>query len=131
MTKRYVPEGYEFVPGRSQKKAAELIELAGERAAEVRTTTGGYLVPSDLLSNEAKNSEAPAEEAQEVEAENSEAPAEEAQKVEAFDPTEHNVEEVKAHLDGADEEERTRVLAAEQNGKARSSVLSYIPEGAK
>lgn len=116
MTKRYVPEGYEFVPGRSQKKAAELIELAGERAAEVRTTTGGYLVPSDLLSGEAKDSEAPAEEAQEVE---------------AFDPTEHNVEEVKAHLDGADEEERTRVLAAEQDGKARSSVLSYIPEGAK
>jgi len=41
----------------------------------------------------------------------------------AFDPGEHTGPEVIEYLKGADEEERARVLAAEQSGKKRSTVL--------
>lgn len=40
-----------------------------------------------------------------------------------FDPSEHTVEEVKDYLDGADEDERERVLAAEADGKGRKTLL--------
>lgn len=40
-----------------------------------------------------------------------------------FDPGRHSVREVRTHLDNADAAERERVLAAEANGKARSSIL--------
>lgn len=42
----------------------------------------------------------------------------------AFDPTTHSVEEVNAHLEGADSAELARVLDAEQTGKARTGILS-------
>lgn len=43
---------------------------------------------------------------------------------EPFDPAQHNVDEVRAYLDGTtDEAERQRVLDAERNGKARSTIL--------
>lgn len=43
-------DGESFVKGRSAEKAGELLGFAGkERTAEVRTTTGGYIVPSDIL----------------------------------------------------------------------------------
>jgi hypothetical protein len=44
-----------------------------------------------------------------------------------FDPKDHNVEEVKAHLDSADQEERDRVLTMEAEGKNRPTVMSYDP----
>ena len=40
-----------------------------------------------------------------------------------FDPDEHTVDEVLAHLAKAEEDERERVLAAERAGKARKGVL--------
>ncbi|MER5209397.1 hypothetical protein ABT063_02055 [Streptomyces sp. NPDC002838] len=41
-----------------------------------------------------------------------------------FDPGEHTAPEVIEYLKGADEDERVRVLAAEENGQARKTVLS-------
>lgn len=40
-----------------------------------------------------------------------------------FDPGEHTAPEVIEYLKGASQEERARVLAAEQAGKARATVL--------
>ena len=41
----------------------------------------------------------------------------------AYDPADHTVDEVKEYLDGADDAERERVLAAEADGKARKGLL--------
>lgn len=40
-----------------------------------------------------------------------------------FDPAEHTVAEVLKHLEYASPEERDRVLAAEENGKARTGIV--------
>ncbi len=40
-----------------------------------------------------------------------------------FDPGEHTVPEILAHLAGADETEAARVLAAEQAGQARKGIV--------
>ncbi|MFE6079977.1 hypothetical protein [Streptomyces virginiae] len=40
-----------------------------------------------------------------------------------FDPGEHNVSDVLAHLAQADDDERARVLAAEEAGEARATIL--------
>lgn len=40
-----------------------------------------------------------------------------------FDPSEHSVEDVLAYLEGKDDAERDRVLAAEQAGKARKGLV--------
>lgn len=40
-----------------------------------------------------------------------------------FDPADHTVDEVKTYLDGADDDERDRVLVAEKDGKARTSLI--------
>lgn len=42
---------------------------------------------------------------------------------ESFDPSDHTVDEVKAHLENADDAERERVLDAEKAGKARTSLI--------
>lgn len=42
----------------------------------------------------------------------------------AFDPAEHNVDDVLAHLATVDDAERERVLAAEQAGKARTTITN-------
>ncbi len=101
-------DGESFVQGRSIALAKELIEAAeaaGIDASRIVTTSHGYIVPSELLADE---EEEPANE---------------------FDPSDANVAEVKAYLDGADETERERVLAAEAKGKNREGVLSYTPKG--
>lgn len=41
---------------------------------------------------------------------------------EPFDPSEHDVPEVLAHLAEADEEEQARVVAAERDGKNRKTI---------
>lgn len=41
-----------------------------------------------------------------------------------FDPSEHTVEEVQAHLENANDAERDRVLAAEKQGKKRTTLLA-------
>lgn len=42
-----------------------------------------------------------------------------------FDPAEHNVADVTAHLDGADEAEVARTLDAEAAGKNRAGVINH------
>jgi hypothetical protein len=46
-----------------------------------------------------------------------------------FDPSEHSVKEVLAHLDTADPAETARVLAAETAGQARKGVLARPDQG--
>ncbi|MCB5168002.1 hypothetical protein LG634_24640 [Streptomyces bambusae] len=41
----------------------------------------------------------------------------------AFDPAAHTVAEVIAYLNDADDDERARVLAAEEAGEARATIL--------
>ncbi|UOK18340.1 hypothetical protein SEA_BRUHMOMENT_23 [Arthrobacter phage BruhMoment] len=55
MSFSFIPQladGESYVKGRSQATAAALIEAAGDRTAEVRTTSHGYIVPSGILSGE-------------------------------------------------------------------------------
>ena len=46
-----------------------------------------------------------------------------------FDPGKHNVDKVLAHLEQASEAERDRVLAAEADGKDRTTITSWQPAG--
>jgi hypothetical protein len=107
-------DGESFVAGRSIAKARELVEAAEAAglAGSVITVSHGYVVPTSILADT------------EVEAEAEEGDDE-------FDPSEATVVEVKAYLDGADEAERERVLAAETDGKNREGVLSYTPKESK
>lgn len=47
------------------------------------------------------------------------------EEVTAFDPAAHTVTEVVEYLDSATDQERARVLAAEQAGESRKGVLAY------
>lgn len=103
-------DGESFVPGRSIALAKELIEAAeaaGIDASRIVTTSHGYVVPSELLADEAEES------------------------AEEFDPSKATVADVKDYLDNADESERERVLAAEAEGKGRDGILSYSPKESK
>lgn len=42
---------------------------------------------------------------------------------EPFDPSSHTVAEVVAHLEGADDDEHSRVIEAEQAGKNRTGIV--------
>jgi hypothetical protein len=59
-----------------------------------------------------------------------EAPADESGPAGGFDPTSEGVDEVNNYLAEADEDEVTRVLAAEAEGKARKGILEgpYAPD---
>lgn len=46
-----------------------------------------------------------------------------------FDPSEHTVAEVLAHLADADDAEHARVLAAEQDGQARKGIIGAGGDG--
>jgi len=46
---------------------------------------------------------------------------------EPFDPSKRSVNDVRAHLETASPEEAERVLEAERNGKARSSLIGSAP----
>lgn len=115
-----------YVDGRSEEKARELLALAKEHGLEfsVRTTSHGYIVPTVILgADEVEGDEDPDADA------DADAAGEEA--AEEFDPSEAKVADVLEYLNGADETERERVLAAEEAGKARSTVLAFTPEGDK
>lgn len=93
-----------IVKGRSSAQARQLIDKAvslGIDPALIRTTTGAYIVPAELVE------EAPAE----------------AGEPEVFDPSTKTVPEVLEHLATADDDERDRVLAAEAEGKARKGII--------
>lgn len=116
-------DGEEFVEGRSQEKAAELVSLAEAAGLKgsVRTTYKGYIVPSAIFAHDEAN------ETQETPESpgNPDVPAPPTDKGGAveFDPSEATVAEVQEYLEGADDEERARVIAAEEAGKARKTVL--------
>jgi len=119
-------DGESFVAGRSTAKARELIEAAealGLPSGSVVTTSHGYIVPSDLLDGEGDDPRLP--DPAPVERPSADVDNEPAE----YDPSKERVEEVLAYLDGADEEEVQRVLAAEAEGKGRSTILAYTPEG--
>lgn len=118
-------DGESFVEGRSIELARELIEAAeaaGISASRISTTSHGYIVPSEILADPEEES---ADEADD------EADGDEEESADQFDPFKANVEEVKAYLEGADEDERERVLAAEATGKKRSGVLAFTSEESK
>ena len=182
-------DGESFVKGRSTQKARELLELAGDRAAEVVTNSYGYIVPTEILPEDydaitnvdlpavrtqpgtstnvdevynkggeptgdvsreteretsdadaaaaaeaeaAAKAEAEAAAKAEAEADEQGLPASDAE-VPAYDPADHTISEVEAYLEEADDEERARVIAAEEAGKQRKGVLDLAttPDGAK
>lgn len=133
----HLADGEEFVEGRSPEKARELLELAKAAGLEgqVKTTGFGYIVPSAIF-KDSKSEESTEEESTEEEStegsteENTETEGEDSKE---FDPADATVDEVKAYLDGADDAERERVLAAEEAGKGRKGILdlAVTPEGAK
>lgn len=55
--------------------------------------------------------------------------AEEPNGDEEFDPSVHTVAEVLAHLADADDDEKNRVLAAEQAGQARKGIIGTEQNG--
>lgn len=134
-----INEGDAFIKGRSREVAADLLERAealGIDTSLVRTTSHGYIVPVALVeeTEEAKTDDttadddkgatsAPADEAKELETEVPE---------EKFDPSDHTVAEITAYIAEAEEEERTRVLNLEANGKNRAAFRDNTDtEGAK
>lgn len=155
-------DGESFVKGRSAEKAGELLGFAGKgRTSEVRTTTGGYIVPSDILPEGYEaitNADLPAvrtepgtstnvdevynkggepkpktDVSRETERETEDEGQGTGEEVPAYDPADHTISEVEAYLEEADDEERARVIAAEEAGKQRKGVLDLAttPEGAK
>lgn len=140
-----IPEGHVLVQGRSQKRAAELLEAADELnfKNQVSTTSRGYIVRkeiADLVANKANENKAKAEDDQseaqeealakavadaEAKAEAEKTAKEQEDQNDLFDPSAHNVEEVVAYI-GSDvtDEERERVLSAEKSGKNRATVLA-------
>lgn len=135
-----------YVKGRSTATAKALIEAAGDRAAEVRTTSHGYVLPSELLGEGHGFDVYTAEDRPAVPTEpgtttdpneathvRSTAPAEAEEPAREFDPSKATIDEVQDYLSNADDTERERVLAAEAEGKKRKGVLDLAttPEGAK
>lgn len=101
-----------FVEGRSAEKARELLkkaEEAGLPTSSVRTTSTGYLVPTEIVDGVKV--------------------AEEPDRIsDDYDPAYHSVDEVEAYLASTNEVERERVLEAERNGKARKSLVGDTNE---
>ena len=130
MANIHIPEGYVHIDGRSQVTAQELLKLSEEAGHkhDVATTSNGYIVRKDVAeafsSSPAKEAEEKAEEPVEEQVEEDNGSAD------LFDPADHTVAEVNEYLANATEEERTRVLSAEKDGKARASLVEN-EEGAK
>jgi hypothetical protein len=137
-----------YVDGRSSKRAAELLGYAKESGAIVRTTSHGYIVPTAILPDgfdgetltEESRPAVHTEPGTDPDAANvynvGQAPAHDTfaqaeEPAEEFDPSKATVDEVIAYLDGADEAEVERVLAAEADGKNRKGIAEYTTEGEK
>lgn len=96
MNKTHLEPGQKFVSGRSKEIAVDLLKRADERGIPqhaILTTSDGFIVPEELLQEAGKQ----------------------------YDPADYTVDEVQEYLDGADEEERERVLALERKGKNRKA----------
>jgi hypothetical protein len=109
-----------YVDGRSPEQAAELLALAEAAGLEGRvfTTSHGYIVPTSILGKSEEEADADAD-------------ADADDDVDEFDPSKATVEEVQNYLDGADDAERERVLAAEAQGKDRKALRPATSEGDK
>lgn len=129
-----------YVDGRSSKRAAELLGYAKESDAVVRTTSHGYIVPTDILPDgfdgdtltEESRPAVHTEPGTDPDAANvynvGQAPAKDtfakaAEPAEEFDPSKATVADVLDFLEGADAEETQRVLDAEAAGKNRKGIL--------
>ena len=136
-TTRTLADGEAFVQGRSQATAKALVQAAADADLKgtVKTTYDGYIAPVEVVeaagygeksSTESSAPENPADHSDpapvkgELEAD---APSENPNG-QQFDPTKATIAEVKAYLADADDSERDRVIAAEQEStKPRQGVL--------
>lgn len=145
-TKLHLNEDESFVPDRSRETARHLLERAekaGLSAGVVRTTYNGYIVPTAILASDVlDNGEADVDRdggTEGTEGTETSDPAAGEENTEEnvatqFDVTEATIDEVREYLDGADDTERERVLAAEAaREKPRKGVLDLATtsEGAK
>lgn len=145
-TTLHLADGEEFILGRSREKATELVELAAAAGLKgsVKTTYNGYIVPSVIFDAAATEADAdedsetdtdpdkavdetatdPAKADEDVDADaNTDEDADDTKAVQ-FDPTAATIAEVTEYLDGADDDERARVIAAESaSAKPRRGVL--------
>jgi hypothetical protein len=142
-----------YVDGRGSATAQELLKLAKAAGKEgsVRTTSHGYIVPTDILPEDYEGTTLTEESRPAVHTEPGTDPdvanvynvgqapefdtfAQTEEAAEEFDPSKASIDEVKEYLAGADDTERERVLAAEADGKKRKGVLELsatTPEGDK
>lgn len=141
-----------YVDGRSSATAQELLKLADAAGLQgsVKTTSHGYIVPTSILPEDFEGETLTEESRPAVHTEPGTDPdaanvynvgqapefdtfsaAEGSTPAKEFDPSKAKVDEVLDYLNGADDTERERVLAAEEAGKGRSSVLAFTPEGDK
>jgi hypothetical protein len=91
--------------------AKELLELAGDQAHLVRTSSDGFVVSADLAGRwpgRSGRGRAPVGDGE-------------------YDPAGHSVAEITEYLDGADAAERARVLDAERSGKNRKTIAEWHP----
>lgn len=141
-----LPEGTVHVKGRGTAQAKALIERAEELgidASEIVTTSVGYLVPEALVERtEEGEAQAPTPDL-EVDGsidpstvsgnqdpdDQTQTPETPDENLAAYDPSEHNVDQVTEYLEGADDAERERVIAAEKDGKARKTILDLANTG--
>lgn len=116
--------------------ARQLLQLAGDDPDQVRTHDDAFVVSEEFAHKhglEDKDGDGGYELVDEPEDENEdEGDSDSDTDPDApvpFDPSAHNVDDVEAHLDKADADERARVLAAEAAGKKRKTVLEWHPAG--
>lgn len=114
----------EFVEGRGRDVAKRLLaeaEAKGYSPKQIKATSNGYIVPKGLTDARENLPHPGSQKDEELE--------EKVEQVdqflveEEFDPNDHSISEVRAYLAVADQEERQRVLSAEQEGKARKTLL--------
>lgn len=110
-------DGESYVEGRSEETARKLREAADKAGidwAQVYTTSHGYVVPTELV-----------EGTKDVDAKESGDDG----KLSDFDPLEHKVDEVLAHLETASAAERERVLKAESESESpRKGIMKLADE---
>lgn len=143
MLKPTLNDGEVYVEGRGEEVARKLFEAAdkaGIDTARIVATSHGFVVPKELVSKKAKVQAAEKPEEQPAvstepgttpdpkEAWNAEADQHQG---EEFDPAEHTVAEVKAHLAEADDAERDRVLALESKSESPRAGVLKLGEGDK
>ena len=145
-TTLHLADGEEFILGRSREKATELVELAAAAGLKgsVKTTYNGYIVPSVIFTHGVPDEDAekheepgttpdkiaeeiltdPAKADEDVDADADTDEDADENKAVQFDPTAATIAEVTEYLDGADDDERARVIAAESaSAKPRRGVL--------